>query len=89
MEEDNITRCFFPAEFNHHRATLLLFPHSSSTFILHAATKEFTAVVVALAVDGEEDVVVFFKPGDSSALSSFWDCVDADCARRGIGKPSR
>ena len=87
-------RPFFPAEFDQHSATLLLFPHSPETFILQRAIVEFSSIVVALAVDGEENVVVFFRSletsiSPSSEISLFWSAVDAECARREIeGPPS-
>lgn len=46
-------------------------------------------MVVALAVDGEENVIVFFRPSveSLSEISMFWSAVDAECARRGIERP--
>ena len=54
----------FPAEWEPHRACLLLYPHNACTFRVERARAAFTEVARAIADEGKEDVVLFVHDQD-------------------------
>ena len=53
---------YFPAEWEPHRACLMLYPHNPCTFRLEQAQKTFVEIASAIAIQGQEDVLVFVPP---------------------------
>lgn len=52
---------FWPAEWSPHSASILLYPHNSSTYCLERVVPEFLAVIQAIQNEGEESVLLFYK----------------------------
>ena len=48
-----------PAEWTDHQACLILYPHNPSTFRLEAARRQVEQVAIAIAVQGEEPVILY------------------------------